>query len=166
MFAPRSLLMLALALLTSCTAWIEHEQVLVSSDPMGARILVDGVDTGHTTPRMLRIGGNFGTDHVVRLEKRGYRPAERVLRQVTEGFTSKWIDGAYEVSMFPLPLFWTIGDLVMPFGVRGALLPRELTVVLQPSDAPLLGFDLLAAQRAASAEGEDGRGDRAPPPEQ
>ncbi len=156
---PRTLLLLALTLTTSCTAWIEHEDVLVTSDPMGARILVDGVDTGHTTPRVLQIGGNFGTDHVVRLEKPGYRPAERVLHQVTEGYTSKWIDGAYEVSMAPLPLFWTIADFAMPFGIRGALLPRELCVVLQPSDAPLLGFELLAAQREAEA---NGAGDRDP----
>ena len=43
--------------------------------------------------------------------------------------------------------------------IRGALLPRELCVVLQPSDAPLLGFELLAAQREAEA---NGAGDRDP----
>ena len=154
MSLPRTLLLLALTLTTSCTAWIEHEDVLVTSDPMGARILVDGVDTGHTTPRVLQIGGNFGTDHVVRLEKPGYRPAERVLHQVTEGYTSKWIDGAYEVVMVPLPFFWSPGDMFFPFGVRGALVPGELHVRLQRDNEPLLGFDLLAAQREQQGEGQ------------
>ena len=142
-----SALALSFACLHSCTAWTGQPNVLVSSDPMGARIYVDGDDTGHTTPHRLTIGGNFGTDHVVRLEKDGYRPARRRLYQHTEGYTSKLIDGAYSVVMIPLPFFWTAGDTVLPFGVRGALLPGELHVELERSDAPLLGFDLLAARR-------------------
>ncbi|MCK5944224.1 MAG: PEGA domain-containing protein [Planctomycetes bacterium] len=141
------LLALTFACLPSCTAWLEKKDVLITSEPLGARILVDGEDTGHTTPHVLPIGGNFGRDHVVRLEKRGYRPAHRRLYQHTEGYTSKWIDGAYEVVMFPLPFFWTTGDFLLPFGIRGALLPRELFVRLQRTEEPLLGFDLLAARR-------------------
>jgi len=149
MFRRRLLPVLALsfACLPSCTAWLEKQNVLISSEPMGARIFVDDRDTGYTTPHSLAIGGNFGTDHVVRLEKRGYRPAKRTLYQHTEGYTSKWIDGAYDVVMVPLPFFWTTGDMLLPFGIRGALLPSELHVRLQRTDEPLLGFDLLAARR-------------------
>lgn len=149
MFRRRLLPVLALAFacLQSCTAWLEKQNVLISSDPMGARIYVDGLDTGHTTPHSLAIGGNFGSNHVVRLEKSGYRPANRRLYQHTEGYTSKWIDGAYDAVLIPLPFFWTAGDFLMPFGVRGALLPGELHVQLQRTDEPLLGFDLLAARR-------------------
>jgi hypothetical protein len=149
MFRRRLLPVLALtvACLQSCTAWRERQNVLISSDPMGAHIYVDGEHTGHTTPHRLAIGGNFGTDHVVRLEKPGFRPARRTLYQHTEGYTSKWIDGAYDVVLFPLPFFWTTGDFLLPFGIRGALLPAELHVQLQRTDEPLLGFDLLAARR-------------------
>lgn len=147
---PSPLLALSLAALASCTAWRERENVLISSDPMGARILVDGEDSGYTTPHRLTIGGNFGTDHTISLEKRGYRRADRRLYQHTEGYTSKWIDGAFDLAMPPLPLFWTAGDFVLPFGVRGALLPAELFVRLERDDAPLLGFDLL--QQAENAQ--------------
>lgn len=147
--ASRALLVCLCLPLSGCLFWAEQDAVLVSSDPLGARILVDGEDTGRTTPARLLIGGNFGTDHVIELQKRGYRPARRNLYQYTEGYTSKWIDGVYDVVMPPLPLFWTPGDLLWPLGIRGALLPAELCIQLQKEDAPLLGFDLLAARAAA-----------------
>lgn len=148
-FRPLHLITLSLACLTSCVAWESDQDVRISSEPLGARIYVDGVDTGHTTPHRLAIGSALGGDHVVRLEKEGYRPATRNLYQRVEGYTSKWIDGAYEMVLTPLPLFWTTGDTLLPFAVRGVILPNDLHVRLQPDDEPLLGFDLLAARRAA-----------------
>lgn len=147
--------------LPACTWWKSGENVLISSEPLGARIVVDGVDTGKTTPARLTIGGNFGSDHLLELQKPGYRNARRRLYQHTEGYTSKWIDGAYEFVMPPLPLFWTPGDFLVPFGVRGALLPAELYVQLEAEDAPLLGFDLLAA-RAAGLEPNAAKGTETP----
>lgn len=138
-----------LALLTGCTWWTSQREVLISSQPLGARIAVDGTDTGRTTPARLTIGGNFGTDHTVVLTKTGYRPAARRLYQYTEGYTSKLIDAAVAIELPPLPVFWTTGDLVFPFGVRGALLPAELYVQLEREDAPKLGFDVLAERAAA-----------------
>jgi hypothetical protein len=137
-----------LALATACTSWSSRDHVLVTSEPAGARVIVDGRDTGRTTPVRLPIGGNLGTDHTITVEKNGFRPASRRVYQHTEGYTSRWIDGAFDPSMPPLPLFWTTGDFLLPFGVRGAILPAELHVQLERTDAPLLGFDLLA-ERAA-----------------
>ncbi len=144
-------LLLALALLVTapgCTWFSSQDDVLFTSDPLGARIFVDGTDTGRTTPAKLRLGGNFGNDHDVRFEKAGYRPVERRIYQHTEGYTSKWIDGAsQDLSMPPLPIFWTLGDFLFPFGVRGAIVPGELHVKLYREDEPLLGFELLEARR-------------------
>ena len=137
--------------LPACTWWQSGENVLVSSQPLGARIRIDGQDTGKTTPAQLAIGGNFGSDHLLELEKPGYRTARRRVYQHTEGYTSRWNDGVYDVVMPPLPLFWSPGDFFFPFGVRGALLPAELHVQLEKTDAPLLGFDLLAARAAAKS---------------
>lgn len=138
------------AFLPACTYWQSHENVLVSSEPLGARILVDGTDTGKTTPARLTIGGNFGTGHVIELNKQGYRTVQRRVYQHTEGYTSRWNNGVYDMVMPPLPVFWAVGDFVTPFGIRGAILPAELYVQLDKEDAPLLGFDLLAAQAAAT----------------
>ncbi len=142
----RSLLLPVLLLCPACTWFSSRENVLVSSDPLGARILVDGRDTGRTTPASLPIGGHFGTDHVIELQKKGYRPARYRVQQYSEGYTSKWIDGAYDPVMLPLPMFWSAGDVAYPFGVRSAVIPAELCVRLEREDAPLLGFDLLAAK--------------------
>jgi hypothetical protein len=141
----RTVLLLLLLLLTpACTWFSSKEHVLVSSEPLGARILVDGVDTGLTTPAKVSIGGLFGGDHTIALHKKGFRPSTRRVYQYTEGYTSKWIDGAYDAAMPPIPIFWTTGDFLTPFGVRAAILPAELYVVLEREDAPKLGFDLLA----------------------
>lgn len=146
----RSLLLLPLLAASACTWWTSQEPVLITSEPQGAHIAIDGRDTGRTTPARLEIAGNFGSDHVVSLSKRGYRTVTRRLYQYTEGYTSMWIDGAYDIVMPPLPFFWTAGDFVFPFGVRGAIVPGELFVRLPRTDAPKLGFELLAEQAAES----------------
>ncbi|MCB9887112.1 MAG: PEGA domain-containing protein [Planctomycetes bacterium] len=142
-----------LALLNLCggCTWFHNEEyVLVTSDPLGARILVDGVDTGLTTPANLSLGDILGGNHAIRLEKKGYRPEQRLLVQYTETYTSKWIDGAYEDVLPPLPLFWTAGDFVFPFAVRAAIVPGELHCRLYGEDEPLLGFDLLQQGRGST----------------
>lgn len=147
----RSLAILPLLAASACTWWTSREQVMITSDPLGARIQIDGEDTGRTTPARLAIGGNFGSDHILQLTLDGHRPAFRRLYQHTEGYTSKWIDGAYEVVLPPLPFFWTAGDWVFPFAVRGALVPGDVHVKLYRDDEPLLGFELLAARAAGTA---------------
>lgn len=153
--ARHPLLLLPLLLAGACVSWSSDEYLLVSSDPPGAHITVDGRDTGQTTPARLAIGGNFGADHDVQVTKKGYRTATRLVYQRTEGYTSKWIDGAYDVVMFPLPLFWTTGDILLPFAVRGALVPHELHVKLYRTDEPKLGFEVLADRAAAAAAPTD-----------
>ena len=149
LFCP---LAVALGCLSSCVSWHEEHNVRITSEPAGARIVVNDVDTGYTTPRVLAIGGLFSTDQTVRLEKVGFHPATRTLYQQREGYSSKWIDGAFDLVMPPMPLFWTTGDVFAPLGVRGALLPRELHARLRPSDTPLLGFDLLEQRASAKSE--------------
>lgn len=154
MRCPRSLPLLCLSLLGACTWWTTERHVLITSEPPGAHIVVDGTDTGQTTPSRLSLGGTFGNDHAVTLQKKGYRPATRILYQQGEGYTAKWIDGAFDPVMPPLPFFWTPGDFVFPFGVRGALVPHELYVKLYRTDEPKLGFELLAEPGAPATAGD------------
>lgn len=143
-------LLLPLLFTGACVWWKSENQVLFTSDPLGAHIAIDGTDTGLTTPVRMPIAGNFGQDHAVTISKSGYRPQTLRIYQHTEGYTSKWIDGAYHTTMPPLPLFWTGGDFVFPFGVRGAIVPKEVHAKLYRNDEPKLGFEVLAEQQAAA----------------
>ena len=56
------------------------QEVPVTSNPMGARIIVDGKDTGQA-PLILTLKKN--KSHTIRIEKEGYNPTElRVLRKM------------------------------------------------------------------------------------
>lgn len=136
-------------LLPACTWFSSQDDVLILSEPAGAHIYVDGVDMHRTTPAKLELGGTCGHDHVVQLRKTGYRPETRTLYQYTEGYTSRWIDGAADLTIPPWPLAWTAGDFLFPFGVRSAIVPGELYVQMHKEDEPLLGFDVLKARAAA-----------------
>ena len=70
-----TLLVAAACLLGACSSTAE-KMVEVVSDPPGARIFVDGVDTGQVTPAKVPLV--FGPDRTqrafVQLMKDGYRP--------------------------------------------------------------------------------------------
>lgn len=146
-----ALLALVLASAGGCTWFKSNPMVLITSDPAGARIFIDGTDMGRTTPARFELAGTGGYDHVVKLTRKGYRPETRILYQHTEGYTSKWIDGASgaEMSIPPMPFFWTLGDFAFPFAMRGAIVPGELHVKLYREDDPPLGREALEQQRRA-----------------
>lgn len=138
-------------LLTGCVWFEGKDRLFVTSEPPGATILVDGDDLGHTTPAALDIGG-FGSSHrVVTVQKKGFRPETRFVTHAQEGYTPRWVDGAADVIPPAWPLAWTFGDFFAPFGVRWAFVPGNLHVKLHAEDAPLLGWDALAAKQAAAA---------------
>lgn len=136
-----------------CTWFSQEKGVLITSTPAGAHVFVDGADMGVTTPIRLDIGGSFGADHVLTLKKRGYRDEQRLLTQFTEGYTSMWINGAATESEPTLPIFWTAGDLLLPFALRSVIVPGEVFVKLYREDEPLLGFEALQAKQRVGSGG-------------
>lgn len=138
--APSILAGLAAAALCGCT-WVSGDhRVLVTSEPAGARILVDGEDTGHTTPSMVDLGALLGTDHNITVRKKGFAPEERRVVHYTTAYTARWIDGAADVGLWTFPLFWPLGDWVLPVGVRYVYVPHELYVRLyREGEAPVSG---------------------------
>lgn len=132
----RSVLLLAW-LLSACTCFRGDSTVLITSDPPGARILVDGEDSGRTTPANMDLGGMWAGDTWITLRKRGYRDEVRLLTHYTEGYTSRWIDGAEILTLPPLPIFWTLGDFFVPFAVRWAYVPGGIYVKLYKEGEPV-----------------------------
>ncbi|MCB9890265.1 MAG: PEGA domain-containing protein [Planctomycetes bacterium] len=125
-----ALLLSACLALPSCL-WIEGDaRVFVTSDPAGADILIDGRDTGLTTPAKVDLDGFFGDDHTIQVQKIGFEPEERIVTHYRAWNTSKWNDGAADWSTFAFPLFWTFGDFIFPFEVKYAYVPHQLHVKL------------------------------------
>ena len=143
---------ISLALCCSgCVYFKPQDPVLLTSDPPGAHIILDGEDTGRTTPASFDIAGDFEGDHLLELTKTGYRSELRVLTQCTRTYSPRWIDGSAGPDLPPLPIFWTFGDIFLPFGVRGAIVPGEVYVKLYKATDPLLGFDVLAKKLAQTS---------------
>ncbi len=139
------LLLLLACLAPSCVFYATgNSQVFVSSTPTGARIYVDGEDSGETTPAALDLGGYFGSDHELTIRKNGFETESRTVHHHTVYYTSKIIDGATtsveEIDfMFWTfgPLFWTFGDFLTPFATKWDYVPRQLHVKLYPmGEAP------------------------------
>ncbi len=129
---------LLLCLCTGACTWFGGDpHVLVTSQPAGAEILVDGTATGSTTPSKLDLGGYLGSDHKITLRKKGYADETRVVVHYTQAYTSRWVDGP-DLRTIDFPLWWTIGDFFTPFAVRYEYMPQSLHVVLHPpEDAPV-----------------------------
>jgi hypothetical protein len=134
----RALLLLSIWLpLAACTYASGDPRVMVSSTPAGAEILVDGAATGRTTPSMLDLDGIIGDDHRITLRKAGYEDEHREVVHYSHWYTSHWIDGT-DFRLFPLPIWWTLGDFFTPFAVRWQYEPHQLHVKLYPTgDAPV-----------------------------
>ena len=128
-------------LLAGCTYLSGDAHIVVTSTPPGANVLLDGASTGKTTPIKLELDGMIGSNHDITLRKPGYAAETRRVYHYSTGYASRWIDGATDVVLPPVPLFWTLGDILLPFGRRWRYVPHELHVVLyeqgeQPVTSP------------------------------
>jgi len=137
----RCCVILLLSLTAGCTYFSGNPHVIVTSTPPGAEILVDGTATGKSTPSRIDLGGILGGDHEITLRKQGFGDEKRTVYHYTNGYGSRWIDGASDVGdLFSSPIDWTPGDFVLPFGVKWRYVPHEIHAVLYaPDQGPVSG---------------------------
>lgn len=126
----RTLTILLWLPLAACTFASGDSRVLVTSQPAGAEILIDGEATGLWTPHFVDLGSLLGSDHRITVKKPGFEPESREVYHYTTVYTSRWIDGGDLDTFFTSPLFWTIGDTLTPFAVRWQYVPHELYMTL------------------------------------
>lgn len=95
----------ALTLLSACGT--TKHPVLLSSDPPGARILLEGRDTGFVTPKSLDLSSE-PSPLVVELALPGYRTARRLLKDGSRKRYVLYTDWTvfYNTWRFPLWLNW------------------------------------------------------------
>ena len=106
----------------------------IASDPPGARVDVDGRDSGWVTPCMLDLGDDE-TRHVT-ISLPGYVAQEVVFRPDTQRSVVSWSQGVAGKSTLHCPLFLPPHDLLLPLRVEHSLAPGRVFVQLRLEGAP------------------------------
>ncbi len=106
-----------------------------ASEPPGARVRVDGRDSGWVTPCQIALDAE--QTHVVTLELEGYAPREVRLEPLERNGIIAWRQGVNGVkSTIRFPVLLPTQDLLFPFRASQAPAPSRVFVRLRPADAP------------------------------
>lgn len=126
-FAP-----LACALLiSSCATFDNRAKVVISSDPPGARVAIDDVDTGFVTPCILELDPDDSA--VLSFDLPGHQPAMRLLVPDTAKEAMLWRQMFLNSSTWHFPLWLNFRDSVVPVRVDKRLSPSRIFVRLERS---------------------------------
>ncbi len=133
MNAARSVLTAAAAfgLLSGCINLVTPPGILIASTPPGARIAVDGVDSGFVTPTNIAIEGD--EDHWVQLSLKGYATTDLYLDENRRIYIVPWEKGEAAQDTFFFPLFLPAPDFLLPIQVDDSPSPKRIHVKLQLS---------------------------------
>jgi hypothetical protein len=127
-------LLAALACLAGCIG-VSPCGVTVASEPPGARVHVNGRDSGWVTPCQIALDAQ--ETQVVTIALDGFAPRELVLEPLRRHGIVAWRQGVNGVkSTIRFPLLLPTGDLLLPFRESQALAPGRVFVRLRPADAP------------------------------
>lgn len=118
--------LLALPLLVGCQT--TNHPVSLATDPAGARILIDGRDSGFVTPALLRLERE---DQTVRFELEGFVAEERELHPGKRRSTIYWREMSVSYRTWHFPLWLNRDDTFTPYKVDKSLMPHRLFVRLK-----------------------------------
>lgn len=121
-------------LFTSCVSWTTPPHTAISSTPPGARVVIDGTNSGHLTPCLVKLDN--GRDHRVRLELEGYQIEEVLLRENGDLYLIPWEEGVDGPYGWSFPLFLDATDLFAPVRIDDGLSPDRIHLELDPLDGP------------------------------
>jgi len=101
-----------IAALLSCVSCISTEAdptLSISTDPPGAQVLINGIDTGFATPCMLAV-----EEELMRIDVhlKGYEPERRIVTRDPKLETRYWSEMNSSVRTWRFPLFLNIHDLL------------------------------------------------------
>lgn len=116
--------LVAVALLASCRSGRTQAGVTFSSEPPGARVLIDGVDSGFVTPTALALPR--GDWHRIELRRAGYESITRLVSPQTRIYAIPWTDGYIGPGTWVFPLFLGFQDLFFPVLVDNNSSPQRI----------------------------------------
>ena len=123
---------LALALLllgaSACVAFQAHPGVSLSTNPPGARVLLDGKDTGYITPCHLGIPRERQR---IDMQLDGFVPASVLVEPGGDFVLIYWREASLTETTFRFPLWLNMEDFIRPMKVQRGLEPRRIHVPLE-----------------------------------
>lgn len=129
----RSLPLLLLASLAGCLD-ITPPGTSFASDPAGARVLVDGRDSGWVTPCAFTLDDD--ETHLVSFALVGYTPREVLLVPDDRQSVITWYQGVNGVrSTVRFPILLPTIDFLLPLREVQTLAPGRVFVRLRPADS-------------------------------
>jgi hypothetical protein len=115
--------------LAGCQISRQQPGVLIASDPPGATIHVDGVDSGFVTPAAIYVPR---TDwHRVDVSLEGYRAQTRILGPGTQVTVVPWTAGWLGLLTWWFPLWLDARALLVPVRIDDNLQPSRIHVRLR-----------------------------------
>jgi hypothetical protein len=124
---------LAIALCTACFAVRRASGILLASDPPGAKILIDGVESGLLTPAHIDVSRDR---HRIDLELPGYTTATRWVRDASQTLVVPPIDMAISPSIWRNPLWLEWTAFLFPIKTDRYIRPARIFVRLRTSSEP------------------------------
>jgi len=122
----RIALLLPLAALGSCARNVSPPGVFFSSEPPGARILVDGLDSGYVTPRMIAL--NDKERYRISFGLPGFHPQQVILMPNKVAYWIAWEDGSVGMYGLRFPMFLAVGEMIVPRRVKTVHAPSRVYV--------------------------------------
>ena len=125
----RIALLLALALAAPACINVTPPGVFFATQPPGARVVLDEVDSGFVTPCMIDLDKSKA--HEVRLELQGYEPRIFQVQPGGQVVMIPWYHAVTPESIH-FPLFATTEDLFFPLRLNENHVPGRIHVRLHP----------------------------------
>lgn len=122
-------------LLSACVFFQAPRGIVVSSDPPGATVSIDGKDSGFVTPCVLDVDAD--DDRRVDIALKGYEMETRFITPDHEVYAILWREMSAEFRTFDFPLFLNFRDFFAPVKVTETVSPGRIHVRLdRAADAP------------------------------
>lgn len=120
-----------------CVLFQEPTGLVVSSDPSGASVCIDGRESGFVTPCALDLDSD--SDLRVEIALPGYRTETRWVTPDHEVYAILWREMSVGTDTWDFPPFLNLRDFFVPVKVTQKLSPGRIHVRLdRAADAPVL----------------------------
>jgi PEGA domain len=106
--------------------------LLIATHPPGARLFVDGADSGFVTPAWIEVPSNDW--HRLDVSLPGYEPQSRLVSPHKRVHAIPWTKGWIGVHTWWFPLLLPAEDFFFPVRVDDSLAPKRLHIQLNLAD--------------------------------